>query len=70
MTYGKPLRMRLCCDGERYLVFIDDEPVLYRAFRDVYPEVGRLQIRQVGIVANWEFGTDTGSRFEQFRLRV
>jgi hypothetical protein len=70
VTYGKPLRMRLCCDGERYLVFVDEEPVLYRAFRDVYPDVGRLQIRQVGIVANWEFGTDTGSTFEQLRLRV
>jgi len=70
VTYGKPLRLRLCCDGERYLVFIDDEPVLYRAFRDVYPDVGRLRIGKVGILANWEFGTDTGSTFEQFKLRA
>ena len=70
VTYGKPLRLRLCCDGEQYLVFIDEEPVLYRAFRDVHPDFDRLQIRQVGIVANWEFGTDTGSTFEQFKLRV
>jgi hypothetical protein len=70
VTYGKPLRLRLCCDGERYVVFIDEEPVLYRAFRDVYPNAGRLQLRHVGIVANWEFGTDTGSTFEQLRLRV
>lgn len=70
ITYGKPLRMRLCCDGERYLVFVDDEPVLYRAFRDVYPDVGRLQIRKVGIVANWEFGADTGSTFAHFEARA
>jgi hypothetical protein len=67
--YGKPSRLRLCCDGEQYLVFVDDEPVLYRAFRDVYADVERLRIRKVGLLANWEFGNDTGSRFEQFRAR-
>jgi hypothetical protein len=36
----------------------------------VYPDFVRLQIRKVGIIANWEFGTDTGSKFEQFRLRL
>jgi hypothetical protein len=70
VSYGKPLRLRLCCDGERYLAFIDDEPVLYRAFRDVYPDIGRLRIRKVGIVANWEFGTDTGSTIGPFSLRL
>lgn len=70
VNYGKPLRLRLCCDGHRYLVFINDEAVLYRAFRDVYPDVDRLLIRKVGLVANWEFGNDTGSKFEQFKLRV
>lgn len=64
---GKPLRLRLCCDGEQFLVFIDDEPVLYRAFRDVYSDVDRLRLCKVGIVANWEFGTDTGSAFEHFK---
>jgi hypothetical protein len=67
--YGKPSRLRLCCDGEQYLVFVNDEPVLYRAFRDVYADVERLRIRKVGLLANWEFGNDTGSRFEQFRAR-
>jgi hypothetical protein len=69
IAYGKSSRLRMCSDGERYLVFVDDEPVLYRAYRDVYPNVGRLQIRKAGIVANWEFGTDTGSKLEQFKLR-
>lgn len=70
INYGRPLRLKLCCDGERYLVFINDETVLFRAFRDVYPEADRLLIRKVGIIANWEFGTDTGSKFEQFSLHV
>jgi hypothetical protein len=64
------LRLRLCCDGEQYVVFINDETVLYRAFRDVYPDVARLKICKVGIIANWEFGTDTGSTFAQFNLRI
>jgi len=68
--YGKPSRLRLCCDGEQYLVFVNDEPVLYRAFRDVYADVERLRIRKVGLLANWEFGNDTGSRFERFEVRV
>lgn len=67
--YGKPSRLRLCCDGEQYLVFVNDEPVLYRAFRDVYADVEPLRIRKVGLLSNWEFGNDTGSRFEQFRAR-
>lgn len=68
--YGRPSRIRVCCDGERYLVFVDEESVLYRAFRDVYPDFGNLSIRKVGILANWEFGTDTGSRFENFQARI
>ena len=68
--HGKPLRLRLCCDGEQYIVFIDDEAVLYRAFRDVYPNVRRLAIRKAGILANWEFGLDTGSTFEQCTMRI
>jgi len=70
ITYGKALRLRLCCDGERYIVLIGDEPVLFRSFRDIYADVGRLRVRKVGIVANWEFGMDTGSTFEQFKARL
>lgn len=70
VDYGRPLRLRLCSDGEYYAAMVNDETVLVRAFRDVYPDVGRLHLRKVGIIANWEFGTDTGSRFEQLKLRV
>jgi hypothetical protein len=67
--YGKRARLRVCCDGEQYAVFINDEAVLYRKFRDVYPGVDRLSIRKVGILANWEFGTDTGTVFERCTMR-
>jgi hypothetical protein len=70
VCYGLPSRLRVCCDGEQYIVFINDEPVLYRAFRDVYPDAEKLRIRKVGLLANWEFGNDTGSRFDRFRARV
>jgi hypothetical protein len=68
--YGKPLRLRLCCDGEHYFAFINDEAVLCRAFRDVYDDAKRLLIHKVGLIANWEFGTDTGSKFEKFSVRT
>ncbi len=70
ITFGRPSRLRLRCDGERYLASIDDEAVLFRAFSDVYPGFKRLLIRKVGLLANWEFGTDTGSKFEQCRMRI
>ncbi len=68
--YGRPLRLRLCCDGERYLVFINEEAVLYRTFRDVYPDLPPLRLHKVGLLANWEFGTDTGSLFEHCVIRA
>jgi hypothetical protein len=67
--YGRPCRLRLCCDGEQYLVFVNDEPLLYRAFKDVYAHVGRLSINRIGLMANWEWGCDTGSIYERFRAR-
>lgn len=70
IDFGQPMRLRLCTDGERYIVMINEEVVLYRAFRDVYPDVKRLRIKKVGLLSNWEFGTDTGSRFERLILRV
>jgi hypothetical protein len=68
--YGRPLRLRLCCDGLQYVVFINDEAVLYRALRDVYRDTPPFVINKVGLLANWEFSTDTGSTFEQCRFRV
>ena len=67
---GKPVRLRLSCDGEKYCAYVNDEPVLYRAFRDVYARAGRLKINKVGIIANWEWGRDTGSIFRDFCARI
>jgi hypothetical protein len=66
---GHKHRLRAVFDGVRYMVYLNDEPVLYRALTDVYPHCKPLQVRAVGIVANWEFGDDTGSRFHHFVAR-
>ncbi len=66
MHWGEPHDFRVIFDGEKFAAYINGEPVLYRALADVYPRYRQLLIRKVGIVANWEWGTDTGSTFESF----
>lgn len=68
--WGKPHRFRVVFDGMRYMALVDDEPVLYRALTDVYADCTRLSIKRVGLLANWEWGTDTGSMFRDFRAKV
>jgi len=69
IRWGVSYRLRVACDGVRYLVYVNDEPVLMRALTDVYPQLERLRINRVGIAANWEWGNDTGSVFRQFAAR-
>lgn len=69
VIWGKPYTMRVTFDGLLYTATIDDEPVLQRALTDVYPEFSRLAINKIGIVANWEWGNDTGSAFRKFIAR-
>ena len=66
MQLGVPHDFRVVFDGKHFLAFINHEPVLYRALTDVYPEWQRLATNRVGIVANWEWGNDTGSGFRNF----
>ena len=70
MSWGESHVLRLTFDGMRYMAFIDEEPVLYRALTDVYPDARQLKIRRVGLLGNWEWGTDTGSVLRQFKARV
>ena len=67
--WGVPYAFRVVFDSKRFLAFVNREPVLYRALTDVYPDWDKLLIRKVGIVANWEWGNDTGSIFESFVAR-
>lgn len=62
--------LRIAFDGNRFRVHVNGKPVLYRALSDIYAGFGRLHIRKVGILANWEWGHDTGSRFLSFTGRV
>jgi hypothetical protein len=68
IRHGVPFRLRTVCDGERFLCHVDDEPVLYRRLDDYRPGVPPLTIAAVGLVANWEWGDDTGSRFRNFAV--
>jgi hypothetical protein len=68
--YGVPLNLRMSFDGMNYMIFLNEEPVLYRALTDVYPDRQRLSINRVGLLANWEWGNDTGSVFRNFTGRI
>ncbi|WP_181705382.1 nucleotide-binding protein [Chthonobacter rhizosphaerae] len=67
--WGRRHRLRAAFDGMVYTVHVDGEPVLYRSLRDIHRDARRLAIRRVGLVANWEWGDDTGSRFHRFIAR-
>ena len=64
--WGKPYTLRVIFDGMHYMANVNDEPVLYRALSDVYPDIAPMTINRVGITANWEFGNDTGTVFNKF----
>lgn len=65
VAHGCPFRLTVACDGRRFLCWVDDEPVLYRALTDYRASATDLEIRGVGLVANWEWGDDTGTGFEE-----
>jgi hypothetical protein len=66
IRHGVPYVLRVVFDGERFLAFVDDLPVLYRALSDYRPSAQSLRIKAVGLVANWEWGDDSGSTFSNF----
>lgn len=68
-VWGKPFRLRVLFDGNHFLVRVNGEPVLERALTDVYPHLSTLNIGRVGLLSNWEWGTDTGTIFRDFTAR-
>jgi hypothetical protein len=70
ISWGRRYRLRVVFDGMIYAAYVDDELVLYRRLTDVHPGQGPLRVNRVGLVANWEWGTDTGSVFHRFRARA
>lgn len=68
VKWGTPYRLRVAFDGELYTASLDDELVLYRRLSDIDPSRSSLNVKRVGIVANWEWGTDTGSTFRRFTV--
>ena len=66
IAFGQPYTLRVAFDGNNYTVRVNEQTVLYRALTDIYPWASNLNINRVGIVANWEWGNDTGSSFSDF----
>src|SRR5690606_29881616 len=56
VQHGVPFRFRVAFDGMNYTVMVDDVAVLYRKLTDIYPDCAPMLIRQVGLMANWEWG--------------
>jgi hypothetical protein len=67
ITWGRPAQLGVRFDGDAYQVAVDGRPVLQRALTTVYPDAPPLQISRVGVVANWEFGQDTGTVLRRFQ---
>lgn len=64
--WGKTHTLRVAFNGLYFIIFIDDEPVLYRSLQDVYKQYKGMSINRVGLAVNWEWGNDTGSTFKNF----
>ena len=70
IAFGQPYTLRVVFDGNNYTVRVNNQTVLYRALTDIYPWADNLKINRVGIVANWEWGNDTGSGFSNFIAKI
>jgi hypothetical protein len=66
VKWNQSFRLGVAFDGDRYLVRVDDEPVIVRRVADVYPRAQRFDINRVGLASNWEWGLDTGTVFHEF----
>ena len=69
ISWGKRYTLRVTFDGLNFTAYVNGEPVLYRSLQDVYPRLSRLSINRIGLVANWEWGDDTGSAFSRFMAK-
>jgi hypothetical protein len=64
--WGVPYKFRVVFDRGVFVAYVNDEPVLYRSLTDIYPAWHDFKLNRVGIVSNWEWGTDTGTVFRDF----
>jgi hypothetical protein len=70
VRWGEPFDLSVACDGRQFLCRVGGEPVLYRRLTDYRRHAPALQIKGVGLVANWEWGDDTGTAFSAFSARA
>jgi hypothetical protein len=70
IDWGVTHRLRVAFDGATIAAWIDGETVLYRTISDVHADTDAIEVNAVGLVANWEWGNDTGSTFARFVART
>ncbi len=70
IQWDRPVEVGLVFDGRLYQVSLDDEPVMWRRLDDVYADAEPMRIERVGLLANWEWGLDTGSEFRRFLAKA
>ncbi len=70
IDWGVTHRLRVAFDGATIAAWIDGETVLYRTISDVHADTDAIDVNAVGLVANWEWGHDTGSTFARFVART
>jgi hypothetical protein len=70
IDWGVTHRLRVSFDGATIAAWIDGETVLYRTISDVHADTDAIVVNAVGLVANWEWGNDTGSTFARFVART
>jgi len=70
IAWGGRNELRVVFDGLQFMAHLDGRPSLFRKLTDVYPDATPLQIQRVGIIANEEWGQDTGTVFSGFAARA
>lgn len=70
VTWGGANQLRVAFDGNTWTAHLDGELVLHRRLVDVYPTAAPWRVNRVGVMANWEFGEDTGSTIRSVTGRV
>ena len=65
VTWGTPHTLRVRFDGRRFIAYLDGRPMLYRAISDVYPDAPALVLTKIALIANEEWGDDTGTVFRR-----
>ncbi|MGQ0679417.1 MAG: nucleotide-binding protein [Actinomycetota bacterium] len=69
VSWGLRCALKVVFDGTRFIASLNNTPSLVRALKDVYPDTPDLAVNRVGLIANEEWGNDTGTMFHSLTGR-